>query len=284
MTLGRKGRILGTGTAQAVAALVFWPIVSEAVLVSPHAVFIDARTRSSQVTLYNPGTQAEEITLDLRYGFPTTDSVGGIYVRMFDPESIPAGHPAATSWLRVFPRRAVVRPGERQVVRVLASPPQGLADGEYWSRMIITARGAQVTMPGGDSAVSAGVSLVVSQVISVAYRNGSLSTQVNLHEFRAELVRDSLIAWVGLERQGNAAWLGSTWLRIRNPAGQVVRQWDTPTAVYFATLRRFALPLEGLAAGDYVAEVELNNAREDIDRRHILPAPVVRRTAAVAVQ
>lgn len=268
----------------AAAALVLWPIVSEAVLVSPHAVFIDARTRSSQVYLVNTGTRPEEVSLDLRYGYPATDSVGGIYVRLFANDSIPANHPAATTWVRAFPRRVVVQPGERQVIRLLAQPPAGLADGEYWSRLIVTSRGAQVQLAGGDSAVSAGVSLVVSTIISVTYRTGELNTQVNLVDFRAEATRDTLVAWVGLERHGNAAWLGTTWLRVRNPAGQVVRQFETPTAVYFTLRRRFAFALDSLPAGAYTVELELNTQRDDLPRQQILPSAPVTRTAALEIR
>jgi len=275
-------RRLGTGTALAVAALVALPLVAAAILVSPHAVFISARTRSAEVTLANTGTDPEEVTLDLRYGFPTTDSAGGIYVQLFD--SIPAGHPAATNWVRAFPRRVVVPPGSRQIVRLVAQPPAGLEDGEYWSRLIVTSRGQRMAVAGGDSAVSAGVTLVVSTIISVSYRTGDLHTQVNLLDFQAQTAGDSLVAWVGLERQGNAAWLGTTWVRLKNTAGAVVREWETPTAVYFATRRRYAWPVADLPRGAYTVELELNTERTDLPRRDILPAPTVIRTVGVELR
>ncbi len=274
-------RRLGTGAALAAAALVLGPIVSEAILVSPHAVFISAATRTAQVFLINTGTNAEEVAVELKFGYPVTDSAGRISVQLFD--TIPAGEPAATAWIRAFPRRVVVQPGERQVVRLLAQPPAGLADGEYWTRMIVTARGAQLQVPTADTAVQAGVSLVVSTIISVTYRTGQVQTGIDLSDFRAELGGDSLVAWVGLQRQGNAAWLGTTWVRVKDATGQVVRQWDTPTAVYHSLRRRFAWPLEGLAPGRYTVELDLNTARDDIPRRDVLPAAPIVRSVGVDV-
>ncbi len=270
-------RLLGA-TALAAAALALLPIVSEAILVSPHAVFIDARTRTAQVILHNTGTSPEEVSLELRYGYPDTDSAGNIFVRLVErPDS---SQPSAAGWIRAFPQRAVVRPGERQVVRLLAQPPVGLPEGEYWTRLIVTSRGAQVAIGAPDTVVQAGVSLVVSTIISVTFRNGALRTGVAVRDFRVEPRQDTLVAWLGVAREGNAAFLGTAWVRLRNAAGQVVRQWDTPLGVYFELRRRFVWPLEGLAPGRYTAELEITTAREDIPRNQVLPAEPVRLMAA----
>ena len=41
------------------ALLAFSPAAARAVTVSPNALFIDSRTRSGVLTLYNPGTTAD---------------------------------------------------------------------------------------------------------------------------------------------------------------------------------------------------------------------------------
>ena len=278
----RTLRTLQTGLALALAALAFQPLVSWAVLVAPHAVFIDARTRTAQVFLINTGSSAEEVTVETRFGYPATDSLGNIFVRLIDvPEP---GEPSAAGWVRAFPRRVVVQPGERQVVRLLAQPPAGLPEGEYWSRLIVTSRGAQVAVQGSDSVMRAGVSLVVSTIISVTYRNGRVQTGLRLDDFRAEDGGDSLVAWVGLTRQGNAAYLGTTWIRLRDAAGQVVQEWETPTAVYYSLHRRFAFPLDSVPPGAYTAQLEMTTARSDLPRTNILPAAPIEQSVAVEIR
>jgi len=258
------------------------PLVGWAVLVAPHAVFIDARTRTGQVYLINTGTTAEEVTIETRFGYPDTDSAGGIFVRLIDDP--PAGSPSAAAWIRPFPRRVVVQPGERQVVRLLAQPPQDLPEGEYWTRLVVTSRGAQVAVQGGDSVVRAGISLVVSTIISVTYRSGQVQTGIRLDDFRAEDAGDSLVAWVGLTRQGNAAYLGTTWIRLRDAAGRVVREWDTPTAVYYSLHRRFAFPLDSVPPGSYTAQLEVSTPRGDLPAGSVLPAPPVEQALPVEVR
>jgi hypothetical protein len=278
----RPPRSVQTGLALALAALAFQPLVGWAVLVAPHAVFIDSRTRTGQVYLINTGSSAEEVSVETRFGYPATDSLGNIYVRLIDePEP---GAPSAAGWLRAFPRRVVVQPGERQVVRLLAQPPAGLAEGEYWSRLIVTSRGAQVAMQGNDSVMRAGVSLVVSTIISVTYRHGRVETGLRLDEFHAEDAGDSLVAWVGLTRQGNAAYLGTTWIRLRDAEGRVVQEWETPTAVYYGLRRRFAFALDSLPPGAYTAHLEMTTVRSDLPPTNILPAEPIEQAALVEIR
>ena len=272
-------RPLATRLVMAGGLLALWPVVSEAILVSPHAVFIDARSRTAQVFLINTGTMAEECDIELKFGYPDTDSAGQIFVRLFD--STTAEQPSAAGWVRAFPRRVVVQPGERQVVRLLAQPPAGLPPGEYWSRLIVTARGAQVGVAGADSTVRAGINLIVSTIISVTYRSGPVQTGVTLGDFTAGVEGDSLAVRFGLERQGNAAWLGTGWVRLKDIAGRTVAQWDTPMAVYYAVNRRMTFPLDSVAPGQYTVEFEVNTDRSDIPDNVVLPAAPIRRTSPV---
>jgi hypothetical protein len=272
-------RTVVTRGALATGLLALWPVVSEAILVSPHAVFIDARTRTAQVFLINTGTTAEECDIELKFGYPDTDSAGQIFVRLFD--STTADQPSAAGWVRAFPRRVVVQPGERQVVRLLAQPPAGLTQGEYWSRLIVTARGAQVGMAGADSTVRAGINLIVSTIISVTYRNGPVQTGVTLGDYAAGVQGDSLVVRFGAERQGNAAWLGTGWVRLKDIAGRTVKEWDTPMAVYYAVNRRMAFGLDSVPPGQYTVDFELNTERTDIPMNVVLPAAPVTRTSPV---
>lgn len=279
MTRRSGARTVATGLVLAGALLAFWPLVSEAILVSPHAVFIDARVRTAQVFLINTGTTAEECDIELKFGYPDTDSAGGIFVRMFDSTS--ADQPSAAGWIRAFPRRVVVQPGERQVVRLLAQPPAGLPEGEYWSRLIVTAKGAQVGVAGGDSSVRAGINLIVSTIISVTYRSGQLQTGVELGDYRTAVEGDSLVVRLGLARQGNAAYLGTGWVRLKDIAGRTVKEWDTPMAVYYQVNRRMTFPLDSVPPGQYSVDFDLTTERSDIPQNVVLPAAPIHRTSPV---
>lgn len=262
-----------------VIALVGWPFVADAVLVAPHALFIDHRQRTSQLTLANSGDRPEEIEIDFVFGYPATDSLGNPYVELIDDPR--PDQPSAAGWLRAFPRRLRLEPGQRQTVRLLASPPADLPDGEHWSRLIVTSRRPMPTAVA-DSGVQAGVTFELRTIISVAYRKGSPKTGVNLTDLRVAVEGDSLVTWIGLEREGNAAYLGS--LRFDVLDGEdVVREWSTPVAVYYSLNRRMALPLNGLPAGSYTVRLELSTQREDIAQQNVLPVPPIVRTLGIDV-
>ena len=96
-----------------------------AVTVSPTALYISSRSPSALLTLYNAGDRAEEIEISFGFGYPRSDSTGALQVMITDSAAV--GEPSASAWLRVFPRRMVLQPGQRQVVRVTVVAPAGIA-------------------------------------------------------------------------------------------------------------------------------------------------------------
>jgi len=142
------------------------------------------------------------------FGYPTTDSSGNIKLNTIEnPDSTV---PSALAWIQAFPRRLTVAPRERQTVRLLARPPIGLADGEYWLRLVIAAQAGRVPITGvaDTTAIQVGLTLQVRTIIGVNYRKGPVTTGVSLSNLRAQLVGDSVITRARIERHGNAAFIG----------------------------------------------------------------------------
>jgi hypothetical protein len=279
MRLMPSSRRLTVSLAFAAALLAVQPVLLEAILVAPHAVFMDHRSRTGQVFLVNTGDTPEEVSIDLKYGYPATDSTGTVFIKLIDqPDS---SEPSAAAWVKAYPRRAVLAPGQRQVVRLLARPPAALPDGEYWSRIIATSRGSKVAVVGGDSTVSAGLTLELRTIISLSYRKGAVHTGVSVTDLRAIRHADSLEIWFGAERQGNAAFLGTLVYELVSEDGKPRGQWETPVAVYHPLSRRYVFPLDSVPAGRYTLRMRLTTARNDLDQRNILPAEPVTRSVVV---
>jgi hypothetical protein len=276
-----RPRSLWPAVAVAAAALLV-PAVIEAVWVSPTAVFMDDATRNAQVTIGNSSDEAEEVTIELRFGYLDTDSLGTPFVRLLDdPEP---GQPSAAGWLGLFPQRVRLEPGERRVVRLFARPPADLPEGEYWSRLIVTSRRAASPVAAGDTMLQAGVNLEIRLVTSVAYRKGAVATGLALTGLTAFADADSLVVRAGMERSGNAAYLGTGHFEVVDAAGTVVRQWATPLAVYYPINRRFVFPLDSLATGDYLVRLRAEAARTDVEQGRVLPAPTVTDSVTVTVR
>jgi len=268
-----------------VLLLLVLPAVLKAVLVAPHAVFMSHRDRTGEITLINIGDEPEEVSVALQFGYPDSDSTGGVFVRLFE-EPAPH-HPSAAGWVRAFPQRMRLAPGQRQVVRLFATPPADLHDGEYWSRVLITSKGGVVPVAGSTDAVTAGLSLEIRTIISLNYRKGDVHTGVALNDLRMGIEKDSLIVWVELERQGNAAYLGQLRLGVQSFDGaSTLLTESTPVAVYYTLRRRYAFALDEAAVpGTYNVTFSLDTNREDFDDlTNVLPAEPITRTIPVEVR
>lgn len=264
----------------ALAGLLAWATPAAAVSVSPTALYIDSRTRTGVLTLFNSGQLAEELTLDFAFGYPRSDSAGVVTVELLD--SVPAGEPAATAWLRAFPRRLVLQPGQRQVVRVMVQPPAGLADGEYWGRLVITSRGGTPPIEQRQAGVDLRLNVNIRTVMAVNYRNGAVSTGLRIAALEARRAADTVTAQVEMERLGNAAYLGRLYLEATDEGGRVVgRAWDD-VAVYRGMRRRLAIPLEPGTRGPLRVRVRSVVEREDLPQDSLLPAAAA--TAEAPVQ
>jgi hypothetical protein len=257
------------------------PAIIWAIYVNPTAVFMDPRTRDASVTIGNSGESPEEATIELKFGFPDADSAGTPYIRFVEdpgPEFA-----SAAAWIRPFPQRVRLEPGTQQIVRLLARPPADLPDGEYWTRMIISGRGASVSLPTADSTVRVGVGLEIRLVTSVSYRKGRVTTSVALRSLSAELDGDSISVWTNMAREGNAAWLGTADIELATARGTIVQRWAIPLSVYYPVRRRFAYPTGRLEPGDYKVRFRLRAERPDLPADRVLPAATVMDSVSVRV-
>jgi P pilus assembly chaperone PapD len=251
------------------------PAAAQGVMIAPTHIFIDHRTRSGSVLLYNPSTEPAEVTISVIFGYPASDSAGNIYLRSVEePDST---LPSAAAWVQAFPRRLTVMPLERQTVRLLARPPAGLPDGEYWARLVVAAKGGQVPVSGvPDTAdIQVGLTLEVRSLLGLYYRKGSPTTGVELSDASASLESDTLEFRARLTRQGNAAFIGTIRGRLVDSLGTTVAQFAMPTVVHYTLTSRVRTHVGVLPSGPYRLRVTIEPGREDIDSRSTLTAGVV---------
>ena len=256
---------------------------AQGVMVAPHAVYIDHRVRSGSVLLYNPGTEPVEVTISTLFGYPTTNEKGEIVLRTVDaPDST---LPSALAWIQAFPRRLTVAPLERQTVRLLARPPAGLADGEYWVRLVIAAKAGQIPIVGvsDTTAIQVGLTLEVRTIIGIAYRKGPVNTRLVLSNVRAQLLGDTLVTWSRLERRGNAAFVGTVRGTLVDSTGATRASFAMPLGVYFTMEPRIANVIGKLPKGRYWLRYEVAAEREDLDPSVVLKAPAVRDSVQLVV-
>lgn len=249
---------------------------AHAVSVSPTALYIDSRTRTGVLTLHNPGTLPEEITIEFAFGYPVTDSAGTLSVPVtLEPA---AGEPSAMAWMRAFPRRLVLQPGQRQVVRVMVDPPAGLPDGEYWARLLVSSRGGQPPIEQTQGDVRLQLDVATTLVMAANFRKGDVGTGLDVAAESARRVEDGVQVELDLRRTGNAAFLGRLRADVVNARGEVLgTAWDD-LAVYREVRRRHLVAVPPGTEGPLTVQVTIDTEREDLPAGGALPvAPISRR-------
>lgn len=261
MVIGLLGLPVASATAQGV-------------VVAPHAIIVDHRTRSAALTLYNPGSEPTEVSIATFYGYPVTDSVGDFALATpTEPDS-----QSAAGWIEAYPKRMVIGPLERQTVRLLARPPAALADGEYWSRVMITARGGTAPVAMADSlapGIQVGLNLEVRTILPLQYRKGATRTAVTLDSIQVAPLGDSLVVRARMTRDGNAAFIGTARGTLTDSSDRLVASFAVPVAVYRSVTPRFALSSLGLPAGRYRLKVTLSSERVDLAADQLVRAEPV---------
>lgn len=254
---------------------------AQGVLIAPTAVFIDARTRAASLMVVNPNDQPAEIEIGTLFGYPVTDSAGQLVLKTVEqPDST---MPSAAAWVRPFPRRMTLPPRAQQTVRLFVSPPPGLPDGEYWARLVVTARGGQlpITQETDTGSVRVGLSVEVRTILPVLYRKGKQQGGITLSALATERRGDSLLVRAHVERTGTAAALGTARGELVDSAGTVRAAFSAPVSAYYAIDPRFAMGLTSVPAGRYLLRLEIAPGRLDLSPDVIVPFTAVRDSVAV---
>lgn len=250
--------------------------IAQGLLIAPNAIVIDSRTKSGSVTLVNPGAKPVEAILSTSYAYPATDRDGSMFLKSV--ETVDDTMPSARDWVRIYPSRLVLPAGARRTVRLMVEPPATLPAREFWARLIVTSREAQQALPaesddassnGGD--MSIGLTLELRSVLGLFYRNGEVRTGAQLDSARTQIVGDSLVSRVRMRRDGNAAFVGSLRVSVRDATGTVRRQRELPLGVYYDLHPRVALERGDLPDGEYTVVFEAISSRPDVAARLLLP-------------
>jgi hypothetical protein len=255
----------------------------QGVMIAPTKVFIDHASRSGSVLLYNPGSEPAEVTIGVTFGYPATDPAGNIFLKTADSTDTSA--PSAAGWLQAFPRRLTVMPLERQTVRLLARPPAGLPDGEYWARLVISAKGGSLPIEGAPDTgrIQVGLTLEVRSLIGVYYRKGPATSGARLGDVRASLVADTLEVRAEIIRTGTSAFLGTARGELVDSTGRVRAAFTSPVAAYYAITPRFTTFAGILPPGPYRLRFTVAPGREDVDERYALRAAAVADTVEIRI-
>ncbi len=242
------------------------------VMVAPTVVVLNEKDRTGRITIQNPSERPKEISIAINFGLPISDSTGNIQIQLqdtgvTDPRS-------AISWVKAFPERFVLSPSASQVVRFRANPPPGLADGEYWARIVVRSQEGEVSIPSpSDSGkITTKLNMIMQTVIMLKYRTGTLISKLEVLKTDAKLVDSMVQTTIDMANRGNVSYVGTLKCQLVSADGAVISSDKIDLAVYRELTRRIKLPVrEQDSRKPYKIEISINTSgRTDIAPEDII--------------
>ncbi len=253
------------------------------VIVAPTILFMSNQSRFGTFIVMNRSDSPQEISISFRFGFPESDSLGNI--RMQYDDSVMAGEHSCEAWLKGFPQKFILAPGQQQVVRLLVTPPANLSEGEYWTRLVTSSTPQAKVVDTLRTGITANITFVLQQVTTVIYRNGNANTSVNISGISVGHDSASVVLLVHVDRGGNSPFFGRISAAVVNDAGKSVYTSEEAVAVYRNEMvMRFDIPLSELHKGAYNADIKLDSDRNDIQADDLLKVPTVQKAVSFSVE
>lgn len=253
------------------------------VIVAPTILFMSDQSRFGTFVVMNRSNTPQEISISFRFGFPESDSSGNI--RMEYNDSLMAEKHSCQQWVRGFPQKFVVNPGQQQVVRLLVTPPVSISDGEYWTRLVTSSTPQAKTIDTVRTGITANITFVLEQVTTIIYKKGSVSTTVDLPNVEVKQDSASLNLLAHVSRGGNSPFFGKISVDVQDRAGNKIYSEEQVIAVYRDNMvLKFAVPLSKMREGSYAANVTLTSERTDIPQDDLLKTAAVEKTVNFVIQ
>ncbi|MBI1803690.1 MAG: hypothetical protein HY033_12785 [Ignavibacteriae bacterium] len=257
------------------------------VKVSPVQLLVVAPSRSAALRVHNPSDKEErEMWMEVKYGYQTTDEKGAPHVVIVPADS--GGAKSAARWIRAYPERFVLQPNATQIVRVVASAPPDLPDGEYWARIVVSSKplGARRIKDAGASPLPRGGFITIEKAdLPFHYRKGKLTSGLVLRNVNTTPGKDSMRVAVDLQRIGNTSYWGTLTCRLRDHSGNVVSVYKKNLVVYQDETYVYSLRTANVPAGEYTFELNFSNKEgSDMVRQYAAESEAVNYSTKINLQ
>ena len=227
-------------------------------------IFVSENQKIQDITIVSQSDSLQEVAFSSSFGFPVNTKEDGLHISegrqqdrfLYD----------LTPYVRVFPEKIFLAPGQRQIVRLQVQNSPQFETGTYWTRLSIK---SQTTSPEAQENLvptgrqSTNINLVVRQNIGVFYKHGEVNTSLQLLDLETRQENSVLHVEPLLKRNGNSPYIGSLDAKLYSASDELVSQSSVITSVFFETLSPLRLNVADLETGRYRLVLRFTTSRGD---------------------
>jgi len=221
------------------------------VVVTPYIVMIDDKNKFGTFTVVNETSESEEVTVNFKFEYLKSDAAGNVF---FDSSADNMNN--LTSWIKAFPKKFVLKPGDKQIVRMTVDAPAGLSKGTYWSK-IVTSSQRQEKFIDTSGNIKARINFVLNQITTVLYKNQKYDSQVDLVNADVNVDNESINILSNLSVKGDQPFYAQFGYKIFDSANNVAYENIEFLGIYFDMHKNFKFPVSTLKPGNYTAEITI---------------------------
>jgi hypothetical protein len=242
--------------------------------VAPTRVILSMRDRSQEVSVNNPSDNAVEVNTELGYRLIRFDSLGNL--SLDTARTAEEASRSGRDWVKIFPRRFTLAPHTSRLVRVMVTIPDGVNEGEYWGRLVVTGTPVGASVPvDGDSTQGIDTRLTMRMQLDlpIIIRKGEATTGLIFNGIAGRRIKDTALVLMDMSRSGNSAYRGTVTAIVREPGGREVARVEQQFTAEFSL--RLGLRIPHLLNGEYTLELEAQSVKKGGASEAVIPAPTV---------
>jgi len=257
-----------------------WSIAQ--VSIAPTTVFTNS---NGIATCYisNPSDSPQEVDVSFVFGYPAYNEEGEL--NMVYGDSLYESKAGLGDQIRAFPRSFILQPFQQQIVRIQVRPNRNKPDGMYFTRLKIATK-VQTADAGTseNTEISSRINFRFEQIIAVFSPQGNVNTSLELGDIHYEREGNQIHVVSDYKVGGNAPYLGSVRVQLKDPQNQAVAEQRQTVALYFDSRHRVSINLpDDFAPGDFDLEVSYTTERTDIKTSDLVQAAPTRRILRVNI-
>jgi len=249
--------------------LLFYFNLYSQILISPYIVYTDEKNKVNNFIVQNESNDNYEVSVSFTFGYPVSDSTGQIVMKYFGNDSSQTS--SINNYIRVFPKKFILSPKKRQVIRLTVKAPDTLSAGTYWTRIVTSAVPFTEQVDTTHTGITARIKFVLNQVTTCLYRVGDAESGVKILDYKLTPDSNMTILTVNLERIGNSPFIGNLILKVQDEKGNVIKELKEYIPLYFNLMKKIQIDHIDLEKGKkyFLNITAVNTEKEDIPESNL---------------